>query len=81
VRGYADPLKRDGAAYPHDSQVNEEVGPQATVFADVRVDLANLNSRRHSLVPIKGATEVQLGHRTMKASNPRYEGSHSAQAH
>jgi hypothetical protein len=44
VRGYADPLKRDGAAYPHDSQVNEEVSPQVTVFADVRVDLANLNS-------------------------------------
>ena len=50
VRGWKVPSKRDGPAYPHNSQASEETSPQATVCmsADVQVDLINHNSSLQS---------------------------------
>lgn len=47
VRGWADPSKLDSIAYPHDSQIIEDVSPQITV-TDVQVDLVNHNSLSQS---------------------------------
>jgi hypothetical protein len=70
-------MREVGTRSSRDSQVGEGaegVSPRATV-AHVRlaqVDLIN----RHSPVPIREATEVRhQSHHTMKALNPRYEGS------